>query len=217
MSTSRPTRHEKRTNRNILSVILRSAARGACRRRAHRNEYAYPLTNIGTAAKPKYPTVSDIVAVNEHEFLVDERDGKGLGDDSAASFKRLYHIDLAGAAEVGELSGATSLAAKAVTKTLFLDVVTILNAAGIASTEIPAKLEGVAFGQDVTIAGVTEHTLFIANDNDFLASLTDTHHPNGVDNPNKWFVFAFAGSDLPGYVPQQIEPLEPFWDDDEHK
>src|SRR5882757_10330415 len=41
-------------------------------------QHAYALTNIGTEAKPKYPTISDLVAVNDHEFLVDERDGKGL-------------------------------------------------------------------------------------------------------------------------------------------
>ncbi len=196
---------------SVIRLVAIDVASGGTR------EYAYPLTNIGTAAKPKYPTVSEIVAINEHELLVDERDGKGLGDDSAASFKRLYRIDLAGAADVSAVTGAANLAAKAVAKTLFLDVVAILNAAGIPSTEIPAKLEGVAFGQDVTIAGATEHTIFVANDNDFLASVTDTHHPNGVENPNKWFVFAFSDGDLPGYVPQQIEPLEPFWDDDEHR
>src|SRR5262249_43713272 len=46
-------------------------------------EYAYSLTNIGTPNKAKYTTVSDIVAVNDHQFLVDERDGKGLGDNSS--------------------------------------------------------------------------------------------------------------------------------------
>src|SRR6266404_2563693 len=59
-------------------------------------QYAYPLTNIGTAAKPKYPTVSEIVAINDHEFLVDERDGKGLGDNSTAAYKKIYRIDLTG-------------------------------------------------------------------------------------------------------------------------
>ncbi|UUZ48796.1 esterase-like activity of phytase family protein [Massilia sp. B-10] len=58
-------------------------------------QHAYPLTNIGTAAKPKYPTVSEIVAINDHEFLVDERDGKGFGDDSKAVYKKIFRIDLA--------------------------------------------------------------------------------------------------------------------------
>jgi hypothetical protein len=40
-------------------------------------QVVYPLTNIGTAKKPKYPTVREIVAINSHEFLVDKPDGTG--------------------------------------------------------------------------------------------------------------------------------------------
>src|SRR5204862_5000223 len=114
-------------------------------------EYGYQFTDIGTPAKPKFGTASDIVAINDHEFLVDERDGKGLGDNSTAVFKRLYHIDLAGAPDVSNIIGAANLAGKAVAKTLFLDVVAALNAHGIKSEDIPAKLEGVAFGQDIVV------------------------------------------------------------------
>jgi len=49
--------------------------------------------------------------------------------------------------------------------------------------------------------------LFIANDNDFLATITDTNHPDGIANPNKFFVFAVDSPDLPNYVPQTIVPL----------
>jgi hypothetical protein len=161
-------------------------------------EYAYGLSNIGTIAKPKYPTVSEIVAINGHEFLLDERDGKGLGDGSVAVVKKLYRIDLDGAQDVSGISGAANLAAKAVGKTLFLDVVAKLNASGIASTDIPAKLEGVAFGPDVVVNGVTKHTVFVANDNDFTPTF------GGAENANKFIVFAFDGSDLPGFVPQQF-------------
>lgn len=167
-------------------------------------QFVYPLTNIGTASKPKYPTVSDIVAINDHEFLVDERDGKGLGDNSVAAFKRLYRIDLAGAADVSALTGASALAPHAVAKTLFLDIVQKLNAFGIAGKDIPAKLEGISFGPDVVVGGVRKHTLFVANDNDFLPTITDSLHPAGVDNPNLFFVFAVDVSDLSTYVPQQL-------------
>src|SRR5262249_12555975 len=151
-------------------------------------QFAYQLTNIGTASKPKFPTISDIVAINAHEFLVDERDGKGRGDDSEAAFKRLYKIDLTGATEVSGISGDGNLAGNAVAKTLFLDIVDVLNAHGIPATEIPAKLEGVSFGNDVHAKGGVAHSLIVANDNDFLGTVTDTHHPNGVDNPNQFFV-----------------------------
>jgi hypothetical protein len=163
------------------------------------SEYAYELTNIGTAAKPKYPTISEIVAINGNEFLLDERDGKGLGDGSNAVFKRLYRVNLAKAADVSQLTGAAALAPKAVVKTLFLDVVTALTAHGFTADAIPAKLEGVSFGPDVVIDGVSKRTLYIANDNDFTATV------NGVANPNTFFVFAIDKADLPGYVAQQIQ------------
>jgi len=167
-------------------------------------QYAYPLTNIGTAAKPKYPTISDVVAVNEHELLVDERDGKGLGDDSTAAFKKVFHIDLAGAQDVSQASSESGLAPYAVKKALLVDVVAALNAHGIASNDIPAKLESLAFGPDVTIGGVRKHTLFIANDNDFLGTITDTNHPGGIANPNQFFVFSVDAADLPAYVAQRL-------------
>jgi hypothetical protein len=186
------------TNAAFTRVVSIEIRTGATR------EFAYRLENIGTVTKVKYPTVSDIVAINDHEFLVDERDGNGLGDDSVASFKRLYQIDLAGATDVSGLAGESNLAGKEVHKSLFLDVVAALNAHGISSEDIPAKLEGLALGPDVLIGGVTKHTLFIANDNDFLPTVTGKLHPNGIANPNRFFVFAFDDSDLPGFEPQQF-------------
>lgn len=177
-------------NTRIVTIDLKTGAT---------HEYAYEFTNIGTVPKPKYGTASEIVAINDHEFLVDERDGKGLGDGSMAVVKKLYHIDLTGAQEVSGISGAAPLAGTAVGKTLFLDVVATLNAQGISSDNIPAKLEGVAFGQDIVINGVTKHTLYVTNDNDFTATV------GGLDNPNQFFVFAVDSADLPGFVPQQIK------------
>ncbi|MEM5385148.1 esterase-like activity of phytase family protein [Paraburkholderia phymatum] len=167
-------------------------------------QYAYPLTNIGTTAKPKYPTISDVLAINDHELLMDERDGKGLGDDSTAAFKQVFRIDLTGAQDVSQASGQSGLAPYALKKTLFLDVVAALTAHGYKPTDIPAKLEGLAFGPDVTVGGVKKHTLFIANDNDFLATVTDTNHPSGIANPNQFFVFAIDRADLPHYVAQRL-------------
>jgi hypothetical protein len=162
------------------------------------HEYAYQLTT-GSGA-------SEIVAINNHEFLVDERDGKGLGDDSSAVVKHLFKIDLAGATDVSNIASLDSTA-PVLNKTLFLDVVAELTAAGIDPKDIPSKIEAVAFGPDKIINGVTKHTLFIANDNDFLATITDTDHPAGIANPNKFYVFAIDSSDLPNFVPQTIAPF----------
>jgi hypothetical protein len=161
------------------------------------HEYAYQL-DAGTKT-----TISDILAVNDHQFLVDERDSKGRADvvGSMAGFKRLYLVDLLNAHDVTNVTGAASLKPFTLAKTLFLDIVSALTAT-------PAKLEGITFGQDVTYIDsvtqqtVTKHTLFVGNDNDFLANLTP---PAGnMENPNQWFVFAFSDTDLPSYVPQQF-------------
>ena len=154
-------------------------------------EYAYTLTT-GSG-------VSEILAVNDHQFLVDERDGKGLGDGSTAKVKQIFLIDLHGATDVSGISGEANLAPLAVPKTLFLDVVAVLGAHGIAANKVPAKIEGLAFGQDVVIGGRIKHTLFVANDNDYNAVF------GGLDNPNAWFVFAFDETDLPTFVPQQLK------------
>ena len=148
------------------------------------HQYAYLLTT-GSG-------VSEITALNDHEFLVDERDGKGLGDGSNAKIKQIFKIDLAGAADVAGMDG-TAAAANAVGKILFLDVVKELTANGITADQIPAKLEGITLGPDVDDNGTTLHTLWLANDNDFLQDL------NGPGtNPNQFFVFGFTDTELAG-------------------
>jgi len=42
--------------------------------------------------------------LNDHQFLVLERDGKGPGDGSRAVVKQLYMVDLSGAQDVSGLS-----------------------------------------------------------------------------------------------------------------
>ncbi len=154
------------------------------------HEYAYLLTT-GSG-------VSEIVAINNHEFLVDERDGKGRGAQNKAKIKQLFKIDLNGAVDVTGMDGLTA-AANAVNKTLFLDIVSVLTANGIPADQIPAKLEGLAFGSDVTMNGNTVHTLWVANDNDFLNEVDDGSG-NLIPNPNQFFVFGFTDADLNGSV-----------------
>jgi hypothetical protein len=141
------------------------------------HEYAYMLTT-GSG-------VSEIAALNDHQFLVDERDGKGLGDGSNAKVKQVFKIDLDGAQDVTALSG--DLSAQAVPKSLVLDAVAVLGANGIAPAQIPAKIEGMAFGADVVDNGVLMHTLYVTNDNDFVrASAGD----------NQFYVFGISDADL---------------------
>lgn len=167
-----------------LRIVTVDVATGAT------HEYAYLLTS-GSG-------VSEIVALNDHQFLVDERDGKGLGDGSKASVKQVFKIDLAGAEDVTALSG--DLSGKAVAKSLVLDVVALLGANGIVPAQVPAKIEGLAFGADVVDNGVLMHTLYVANDNDFVRATA---------GDNKFFVFGISDADLAKvgatYVAQQFE------------
>ena len=178
----------------LLRVVTIDIASG---RTTH--QFAYLLTT-GSG-------VSDIVALNNHEFLVDERDGKGRGDGSKAKVKQLFKIDLAGATDISAMNGPTA-ALHAVNKTLFLDIVALFTKNGISAAEIPAKIEGVTFGPDIREQGETIHTLWIANDNDFLQTVADPDG-NPVANPNELFVVGFSDADLGGskFVAQQFEKL----------
>jgi hypothetical protein len=148
--------------------------------------------------------VSEIVALNNHEFLVDERDGNGRANANDAKVKQLFKIDLEGAADISEMDGSTA-AVHSVNKTLFLDFVQLLTKNGISAAQIPAKIEGVAFGPDVKQGRSTLHTLWIANDNDFLQTVPDANG-NQIANPNQFFVVGFTDADLAGskLVPQQF-------------
>lgn len=173
---------------NLVRLVTIDIATGATR------EFGYKLTT-GSG-------VSEIVAINDHQFLVDERDGKGLGDGSNAKVKQLFRIDIAGATDITALSGTAANAATSVTKTAspFLDLVTALQAAGLTAAQIPSKIEGLAFGQDVIYNGATLHTLFISNDNDFVPSAA---------GQNQFFVFGFSDADLPGFAAQAFTAAVP--------
>jgi hypothetical protein len=163
-------------------------------------QYAYPLF----ATKPgKYTTISEILALNDHQFLVDERDGKGFEGGGSASYKMLNLIDIQ-APGVADVSGNASFltnspAAVALHKVPFLDIVAVIKAHGLdPSVDLPAKLEGITFGQDVSLNGAPKHSLYLSSDNDFLASFVlDDDLPAHVhDNPSKIFVFGFDQGDL---------------------
>ena len=170
------------------------------------SQYAY-----NNVVNGKSYNSSELLALNDHQLLVLERDGNGLGDGSTAAFKQVREIELNGATDV---SNITSLDAKksaigasvAITGTLFLDIKAALNAAGYTDAQIPAKLEGLAFGQDITVNGVTKHTLYLANDNDFLGAVTPAGGTTASQYNNQFFVFSYDGNDL---VQQSIAAAVP--------
>ena len=133
--------------------------------------------------------VSEMVAVNGHEFLVLERDAKAGTD---AQFKRLFLIDVDGATDVSHLDALpqakTPADLRPVAKRLFLDLLD--PRLGLAGPELPAKIEGLAFGPDLADG---RHLLLVSTDNDFRPG-----------QPSRLFAFAIESSALPGYEPQQF-------------
>jgi hypothetical protein len=140
--------------------------------------------------------VNEIVAINNTDFLVIERDGSA---GASAVAKRVYRISIAAATDVSAIATLplTGLPAGTVaaTKTLLIDM---LNPAfGLAGASFPEKIEGIAFGPVLPDGRLT---LVVTNDNDFLAA-----------NPNNFYVFALNSSDVVGFTAQQFEypPLPP--------
>jgi hypothetical protein len=148
-------------------------------------EFLYQLDNRGNG-------ISEILAVNDHEFLVLERDGRA---GAAATFKKIFKIDIAGATKATDIRQVQTLPTSGtpggivpVTKALFLDMLD--PAFGLAGPTFPEKLEGLAFGPDLKDG---RHTLVVTSDNDFLAA-----------QPSRFYVFAIDHNDLPGFTPQDI-------------
>jgi hypothetical protein len=130
---------------------------------------------------------SEIVAVNDHEFLVLERDSLG-GKDAKA--KQVFHIDITSATDV---STVEVLPQKDLPKTitpvkkkLFLDLLD--KKYGIQDADLPEKFEGLAFGTDLADG---RHLLLVTADNDFVAT-----------KPFRVYAFAIDPADLPKYTPQ---------------
>ena len=119
--------------------------------------------------------VNEILAVNDHEFLVLERDSKA-GDE--AKFKQLFKIDISNASDISSIeslpkkdvpSGVTP-----VTKELFLDLLDPVY--GLAGANFPEKIEGLAFGPTLPDGRIS---LLVTSDNDFF-----------VDKPSNIYAFA---------------------------
>jgi hypothetical protein len=150
-------------------------------------EFLYQLSSASIGA-------TEVLAINDHEFLVLERDGRGLNSGNTAQFKKIFKIDITGATDISGVASlpttGTPVDVTPVSKSLFLDV---LAATGIGGSHFPEKLEGIAFGPDLADG---RHLLIVTADNDFKSSIA-----------NWFFAFAIDPLDLPGFVPQAIAPV----------
>lgn len=117
--------------------------------------------------------LSAIHALSDTDFLVLERDNRGLGVEVTATplHKRVYRISLVGATDVSSISlaGSNDLPANVipVQKAAELDILAALRASG--ATDIPEKLEGLAIGPRLADG---RHLVLIGSDNDYSVTQT---------------------------------------------
>ncbi len=116
--------------------------------------------------------LSAITALSDSEFLVLERDNRGLGVDLTAAplHKKLYRISLTGASNVQDVSLAGSdalpVGVTPVQKASEVDLLAALQAQGMT---VPEKMEGLAIGPRLADGRTL---VLIGTDNDFSVSQT---------------------------------------------
>lgn len=176
---------EGRRSRN-LRVVEYDIATGASGR-----QFAYQLESLaainaripGTAndfaatAQGRSIGLSSITAINDHQFLVIERDNRGLGvDDPTAQnpvgSKRVYLIDINGATDIASVSlnDTNTLPANVTpvskSATPYIDVQAAIAALGHL---VPEKLEGLTIGPKLADG---TYLILVGTDNDFSVTQT---------------------------------------------
>ena len=139
-------------------------------------EYVYVLDAINRGQG-----VCEILAINDNEFLVVERDNRSFlqSPPQAPTRKTIYKIDLRGATDVSDIAslpaGALPAGVTPVSKQLFINLLDPdLN---LAAT-IPEKIEGLAWGPDLPDG---RHLLYVISDNDLNPGLATQIYAFAID------------------------------------
>ncbi|BBL59478.1 esterase-like activity of phytase family protein [Methylomonas koyamae] len=124
-------------------------------------QYAYQMKRSGQGQG-----VSALVALNDHEFLVLERNnrGVGVGAELATADKEVYKIDLTGATDVSgiDLDAAGAAYTKVAKSAQFLDL--DANTLAELGNKSPEKWEGLAIGPKLADGS---YLLLAGTDNDY--------------------------------------------------
>jgi hypothetical protein len=142
-------------------------------------QYAYQLKRNGQGQG-----ISSLVAINDHEFMVLERNNRGVGvgaefgaDASKQADKEVYKIDITGATDVSNIdldSGNLFTAVVKGAKVIDLDANTIdLDGNGFAETvaKSPEKWEGLAVGPRLADGSFL---ILAGTDNDYSVTQNDS-------------------------------------------
>lgn len=161
------------------------------------HEYVYVLDAINRGQG-----ACEILAINDHEFLVVERDNRSnlQTPPQAPTRKMIYKIDLTGATDV---SGVDSLPATAFPANMRVAKVAFINLLDpdlSLSATIPEKIEGLAWGPDLPDG---RHVLYVISDNDLNPSLATQIYSFAIDPA----LINFQPQVLPGpfYPPGQVK------------
>jgi hypothetical protein len=176
-------------NNRILKIDLATGAT---------QEFVYVIDAINRGQG-----VSEILAINDHEFLVVERDNRSnlQSPPQAPTRKTIYKIDLTGATDVSAIpslpAGALPAGVVPVGKSLFID---LLDPAYNLAPTIAEKIEGLAWGPD-TADG--RHLLYVVSDNDLNPALATQIYSFAIDAS----VLDYEKQFLPGplFPPGQVK------------
>jgi hypothetical protein len=141
---------------------------------APRAIYRYPLSPAEAGVSAEKLSVNDLVALDDHRFLVLERDGQGR--DGAKEHGRALYKSV----WVADTSGATNLLeSKAGTNEVPVSKKILFNLASLAKDQknLAAKWEGIVVVPPVS---KDEVTLLMTADNDFLSPMV---HEDGQSYP----------------------------------
>lgn len=149
-------------------------------------QYAYPLETTATLNAIDPSTADDfsatnqgrsiglsaITALSDSEFLVLERDNRGVGVEVTATpiHKRVYRIDLTGATDIKSVSlaGSNDLppGVVPVSKQPEVDLLAALRGVG---SPVPEKMEGLGIGPKLQDGG---NIVLVGTDNDYSVTQT---------------------------------------------
>ncbi len=178
-------------------------------------EFVYTMDKISQGKG-----VSEILAINNHEFLVLERDNRSLVTPGADAFstsgsnccglKRIYKIDLDGATDVSDVDSLPDTAAGLaglvppvvpVSKVLFLDLLDPsykVDATNTIKQVIAEKMEGMAWGPDLPDG---RHVLYLVSDNDLNTTFPTQIYAFAIDEAAANIDFQRQFLPIPLYFP----------------
>ena len=192
-------------NTRILTIDLETGV-------THEHVYTVDAINQGRG-------VNEILALNDHEFLVLERDNRTFLAGSDPRLKRIYKIDLSknGVKDVTDVSGiqvlpekGTDLAALNITpvpKVLFIDLlkdVYKVNATQTIKDVVAEKLEGLAWGPDLPDG---RQVLYVISDNDLNTTIATQVYAFAVKASDAGITFVRQEQPEPMFPPGQVKKL----------